>query len=108
MKTLKFAPHLCEEIVRGEKTSTWRLFDDKDLQVGDTLRFINKESGEAIGTATIIGLRIKTLGTLDDADWEGHERFPSEGAMYETFRSYYGEAVDADTEVKIVEFDYRR
>lgn len=28
MKSLKFASHLVEKITSGEKTSTWRLFDD--------------------------------------------------------------------------------
>ena len=49
MKTLKFAPELCEQIITGTKTSTWRLFDDKDLTVGDELQFINKESGICFG-----------------------------------------------------------
>ena len=46
MKTLKFASHLVQKILSGEKTSTWRLFDDKDLQVGDGLIFVNKDTGE--------------------------------------------------------------
>lgn len=44
MKTLKFTPELCALIVTGQKKSTWRLFDDKNLQVGDELSFINKIS----------------------------------------------------------------
>jgi len=34
MKTLKFAPDLCAQILAGTKTSTWRLFDDKNLMGG--------------------------------------------------------------------------
>lgn len=34
-KTLKFTPELSAKILSGEKTSTWRLFDDKNLQKGD-------------------------------------------------------------------------
>lgn len=34
MKTIKFTPELSEQIIAGTKTSTWRLFDDKDLTVG--------------------------------------------------------------------------
>ncbi len=65
MKTLKFSPHLVNKILSGEKTSTWRLFDDKDLQVGDTLGFIDKETGELFGNAVVTSLRVKTLGTLN-------------------------------------------
>lgn len=107
MKTLKFTPQLCEQILSGEKTSTWRLFDDKDLQTGDELEFINKETMETIGTAVIRSLYIKTLSTLDDTDWEGHERYPSEEAMYEAYRGYYGDKVTRDTEVKIISFDFK-
>lgn len=53
MKTLKFTSHLSEKILKGDKTSTWRLFDDKDLKEEDELIFINKETNEEFGTAKI-------------------------------------------------------
>ncbi|MEK7588905.1 MAG: ASCH domain-containing protein [Patescibacteria group bacterium] len=108
MKTLKFAPHLVLKIVAGEKTATWRLFDDKDLQKGDELIFINKETGESFGNAIITSLYTKTLGTLTDSDWEGHERFDSEKEMYESFKKYYGDKVDESSEVKILSFKFNR
>ena len=106
MKTLKLAPELVRKILSGEKTSTWRLFDDKDLQEGDVLLFLNKKDGEEFGTAKVTALSIKTLGTLTDSDWEGHERFESEEKMYETYRSYYGDAVSKGSEVKILSFEF--
>jgi len=33
MKKLKFEPNLVPKILSGEKTSIWRLFDDKDLNL---------------------------------------------------------------------------
>ncbi len=107
MKTLKFKPHLVAQILSGEKTSTWRLFDDKDLQVGDSLTFINQETQEEFGTAQITGMKVKTLGTLSDDDWAGHERYASEEEMYAHYRQYYGDRVGADSEVKIIAFDFR-
>ena len=71
MKTLKFKPHLCEQILAGEKTSTWRLFDDKDLQVGDVVECLNQETLAVIGTATLTAVKQKTLGTLTETDWGG-------------------------------------
>ena len=44
MKTLKFAPPLAKMILEGNKTATWRLFDDKDLQPGDKLNLQNGET----------------------------------------------------------------
>ena len=108
MKTLKFAPHLVEQILSGEKTSTWRLFDDKDLQEGNELIFINKETTEQFGTATITSLKIRTLGTLTVDDWIGHEKFSSDEKMYASYRKYYGDKVDENSEVKILTFDFKK
>jgi len=107
MKTLKFTPELCRQILEGIKTSTWRLFDDKDLQEADLLTLLNTETLEPIGTATITKLYTKTLGTLEEADWEGHERFASEEEMYTTYRQYYGDKVTEDTKVKIISFQFK-
>lgn len=107
MKSLKFTPELCKKILSGEKTSTWRLFDDKDLKGGDVLILLNKETLETIGTAIITNLYTKTLSTLEESDWIGHERFDSEEEMYATYRKYYGDAVDQNTEVKIISFSFK-
>ena len=106
MKTLKFTPDLCVLILAGTKTSTWRLFDDKNLQVGDELLFINSKTLESFGTAVITKLGIKTLATLTEADWEGHERFASEEIMYQTYRGFYGDKVSPETEVKLLQFSF--
>lgn len=108
MKSLKFAPDLVELILKGEKTTTWRLFDDKDLQTGDELSFVSKETGAEFGTAKVTWVSLRTLSTLTDEDWRGHERFPSEDVMYETYRTYYpNEVVDHDTVVKILTFEFK-
>ena len=104
MKSLKFTPELCALILDGEKTATLRLFDDKDLQIGDELTLINKETLTPFGTAIITSLDVKTLGTLTDSDWEGNERFSSKEAMYQAYRSFYGDAVSPTTEVKVLQF----
>ena len=105
MKTIKFRPALAELIQKGEKTTTWRLFDDKDLKAGNEIELINWETKEVFGHATIMEVIEKPLKDLDDRDWEGHERFPSEEAMYAAYRSYYpGKEVGPDTLVKILHF----
>lgn len=106
MKTLKFMPQLCEQILSGEKTSTWRLFDDKDLQVGDKVEFLNKETLAPIGTATLEHITFTSLGDLTEEDWEGHERYESTEAMYEAYRSYYGDKVGPDSDLKIIHFTF--
>ena len=106
MKTLKFAPNLVPLILSGEKTTTWRLFDDKDLKQGDTLLFLNKETGEEFGTAIITSLTTRTLSTLEEGDWAGHEKFASEEEMYASYKKYYGDKVGPNSEVKILTFAF--
>lgn len=106
MKKIKFAPNLCEQILNGSKTATWRLFDDKDLRVGDDIEFVNKETLEVFGYGQILGLKIKTLGTLEESDWEGHERFSSDKEMYDTYKMYYGDKVSPDSQLKIIDFSF--
>lgn len=107
MKTLKFKAELCRQIMRGEKTATWRLFDDKDLQAGDQVEFINKETMERFGRGEIVEVKTKTLGSLEDTDWDGHERYVSEAEMYREYRSYYGDRVGPDSELKIIKFTFQ-
>lgn len=100
-------PHLVKMILDGEKTCTWRVFDEKDLVKGNEIKLMNKESGEVFGTAKVTDLYTKTFGTLNDEDFVGHEGFLSETEMYETYQSYYPDKmVDSDTELKILRFDF--
>jgi len=105
MKTLKFKPHLCDMILAGTKTTTWRLFDDKDLQNGDLLVLRNVETGEDVAEAKITSCTEKQLGGVTDEDYEGHERYESTEAMIEHFRGYYGDKVDAYSPLKIIKFE---
>jgi hypothetical protein len=104
VKTLKFKPHLAELILKGEKTVTWRLFDDKDLKVGDELELVNKEIMQKFAEAKIVGVREKKLGEIKEGDYEGHEKYESMEAMIGEFKKFYGDRVDNNTLVKIIEF----
>jgi len=97
-------PSLVPLVLSGEKTSTWRLFDDKDLQKDDNLLLINKATGEEFAKATITKIEEKKLKDLEESDFEGHEKFESEEKMYEAYRSYYGDKVTPDTIIKMVDF----
>jgi hypothetical protein len=105
MKIIKFNKNLVELILKGEKTSTWRLFDDKDLQVGDELILVNKDTGEEFAQAVIVKLQEKKLSKLEESDWEGHERYESLEVMYKAFSKFYpNHQINSDTLVKIVKF----
>ena len=108
MKTLKFRHNLVQKILDGSKTVTWRLFDDKNLQVGDKIEFIDWESGGKFADAEIIGAREKKLGDIEEKDFEGHEKYGSNEEMLEHYKKYYGEKVNMDTMVKIINFKLLR
>lgn len=104
MKVLKFAPNLVSLILSGEKTTTWRLYDDKDITKGDQFIFVNKETGKEFAEAVIISVSTKPLTDLNDEDREGHEKFKNTEEMYSNYKRYYGDKVQIDTEVKVVKF----
>lgn len=108
MKTLKFRHYLAEEIISGRKTVTWRLFDDKDLKVGDKVELLYWETKEKFADAEIMNVREKKLGGIEEKDFEGHEKFEGKDEMLQTYRKYYGDKVDWNTIVKIIEFKLLR
>ena len=106
-KTIKFRDFLVELVQKGDKDSTWRLFDDKDLQKGDEVDLINWNTGEKFADAVLTEVREKKLGQLEPSDFEGHEKFESEEAMYAAYRTYYGDRVTPETLVKIIRFQMK-
>jgi ribonuclease HI len=113
MKKLKFDHELAQLVRSGEKTSTWRLFDDKDLSVHDQVELIDKvdenqpDTWQMIGVATITAVSQKRLGDINDFDMAGHEAFESREQMMHTYRRYYGPNVTPDSLVKIVTFNFQ-
>ena len=105
MKTLKFAENLGPMILSGQKTATWRMFDEKDLAVGDELSFVDRSSGKRFAQARITRLREKLFGAIAEADFEGHERYADREEMLAVYQSYYGDRVEGNTLVRIVDFE---
>jgi len=104
MKTLKFRAHLKPLILKGEKTTTWRLFDDKNLSIGDELLFVVFETGEQFAVAKITSVRGTTMGKLTKDDWAGHEAYTSEKDRYDHYEAYYKRPVDEKSPIKIIKF----
>ncbi len=105
MKILKFRKSLSELILRGEKTTTWRIFDDKDIQVGDELSCLVWESKEEFAKVNVVSVREVAFKDLTKEDLEGHEKFSNDKEMYDTYSEYYNQPVTEDTIVKIIKFE---
>ena len=103
MKKLKFKPHLVEKILSLEKTITWRLFDDKNLQEGDILECINSDTGENFAEVKIINVIEKIIKELNDSDLRENDYTDYKQVM-EINKKYYGDVVNEDTLVKIIKF----
>lgn len=103
-KKLKFTRELSELILVGKKTSTWRLWDDKNLSEGETVDFIESETNEHFATAILIKIIQKPLGALTNKDKEGHESFRTDEEMYNTYQRYYNKHVGPETLIKIIHF----
>lgn len=104
MKIIKFNPELAELIKSGEKRSTFRLFDDKNLKEGDEFIMAMRRGKNVIefGNAIITRVILRTIETLSPDDFEDHEYLEN---TLEYFRRFYGDKVQNETEVKIIKFD---
>jgi ribonuclease HI len=112
VKTLKFDHELAKQILTGEKTSTWRLYDDKDLSVNDDIKIVDKvnpddsKTWQVIGQGKVTEIIEKKLDDVTDEDMEGHQAYSSKEEMLNHYKDYYGERVTFDTPVKIVFFKF--
>lgn len=104
LKTLKFKTEHVEPILSGTKRSTWRVLDEKELSVGDHILLVNSDTGEEFGRAVIESVSLSDLSKMYDDDSDTHEKYASREEMIHIFRGFYGDAVDASTEVKVISF----
>lgn len=104
MKQLKFSQNLVDLIKDGSKTSTWRIYDDKDLKEGDDVVFIRRPELVPFAKATLTRVYEKKFKELSGKDKEGHEQFETNNKMYKTYSGYYGKPVNGETTVKIIHF----
>jgi ribonuclease HI len=113
-KQIKFEHQLAADIENGKKTTTFRFFDDKHIQVGDVLDVIDKvqqdnpASWQVIGTMDVREVIEKRVRDLSASDWAGHETYQSSKVFLDTFRYYYGKPIDEETPVKIIRFIFAK
>ena len=106
-KTLKFKPCLVAPILSGTKTSTWRLWDDKNIQTGDELDFLDSDTKEKFASVRVLKVLEKPIGQLSVEEKSGHETYRSDEEMYQILGGYYGKPVDATTPVKVIWFEIK-
>jgi hypothetical protein len=102
MKIIKFRSSLKENILKGKKDSTWRLFDDKNLSKGDKISLVEWESGKEFAKGIILEVKEKQFHQITKKDRKGHERFKSDDQMYKTYSTYYKKRITPYTKIKII------
>ncbi len=114
MKTLKLDHELAQQIASGEKTSTWRINDEKDISVNDEVQLIDKvdphdrRTWQVIGIATIDEVVQKRIGELTIEDMEGHAKYDSVDDLLDEFRKYYGSDITEQTGIKLINFSFKK
>ena len=103
MKQLKFAEPPPKLILSGQKDTTWRINDDKNITVGDEFSLCYN-NGQEFTKAKVIRVKETTFENLTDEDKKGHEKFSSDEKMYQTYSKYYNMPVTPKTKVKVVKF----
>ena len=104
MKQLKFNDNLVPLIINGSKTVTWRLFDDKDLQVGDNVEFINAATKEKFADAILEDVRTKKISEIDENDKVGHESLGTGVELLKHYESLYKTPIKWNDPIKIIRF----
>lgn len=104
MKNLKFHPDLIPLILSEKKTSTWRLFDDKNLTAGDEIVCIDSYSNKSFAKVVLTDVKSLTFQELTDEDKAGHEEFLNDKEMLKIYSKYYNTEATLDTSLKIVRF----
>jgi len=107
MKTLKFSSNQIQDILNKKLTATWRLFDDKKLDVGDDLQFVNRDNGQIFGYGQIVEITIKKISDLTKSDEIGGESFSDKDAIIKTFKNFYGPSVNLESVIKIIRYELK-
>lgn len=113
MKTLKFNHRFAQLILKGQKNSTWRMYDDKDLSVNDDFKIIDKldsslpDSWTVIGQGRIKEITEKKLGDVSEMEIASQHPGMSKSRLVEHYRAFYGDRVTGETPVKIITFDFQ-
>lgn len=107
---LKLDHQEAQRILHGKKT-TWRLYDDKDLSVNDTVQLIDKVVADdpvswvSVGRAQITKILQKQLGELTQAEYE-QEGYKSLKEMVDAYGDFYNREILYTTPIKIVHFTF--
>jgi ribonuclease HI len=104
MKTLKFDESQIASITEGSITSTWRLADEKNIQVNDEIQFISSSNGQKFADIIVDEVTTKRIDDITAEDMVGHQQYDSISDILDSFKKYYGALINNESLVKIIKF----
>ena len=104
MKKLKFKSNLVTGILSGERTTTWRFFDDKNLSAGDQLSLLDAATGNEFAKAEIVHVNEKQLDQVVPSDFDDKRWVTDVAGMIKHFQPMYQEKIASSSNVKIIAF----
>ncbi|MDA2922228.1 hypothetical protein MYX07_03095 [Patescibacteria group bacterium AH-259-L07] len=94
-KTLKFPSHFKESILARDKGATTRLFDEKNISVGDTIDFLDRDTGDRFAT-------VKATKVYEKPFQEAMQDAHDIQGMYDQYESYHQRKIQPDTPMKFI------
>ena len=113
MDKIFFSNPLPELILKGKKTSTWRINEPVPYRKsntthtapGDIVSLWRNSPNQEFAQAKVTKVVETTFEQMDKQDQEGHEVFASKEEMYTTYSRYYQIVVSGETKIKIIWFE---
>lgn len=103
--SIKFAAELIPLILQGSKTITYRVGNDFDFLIpGDILPVKESATGKPITNVIIVEKSYTTFKKLP-IKRKGHEVYKSKKEQRETFKKYYGRAINDEEKILVLHFE---
>lgn len=106
MKDLKFSPNQIPGIISGSIHTTIRLSDDKSIEVGDFIKFIDSGGDEKFGYGLVEEVNQKRLYALKNDEKHFEKKCKSDKELLDTLRQFYSDEITLDSIAKVIKFTY--
>jgi ribonuclease HI len=106
MKELKFSSNQIPSIIGGHTNTTIRLFDDKSIEVGDLIKFIDSSNNKSFGYGLVEEVSQKRLYGLKNEEKHFEEKCKSDKELLNILKDYYGDSITLDSIAKVIKFNY--
>jgi len=105
MQDLKFKDKYIEQIVKGDKRTTWRVDHQETFRPGQTVRLKNT-NGNAFAKAEVKWYKYTTIESMSDEDLKYHTSPDTTAGVINTLQELYPEHnVVVETEISVIRYD---